>query len=208
MDDEDLIPISALQHYLYCPRQCALIHIERLWTESRDTAEGRLLHDRVHNPDSEYRKGVRVVTGMPLLHSELRLVGVADVVEFHQQTDGERALPIEYKKGRPKPHRADEVQLCAQALCLESMLGYEILKGYLFYGKTRGRKEVIFDSEVRHLTRETAIAVRNMIASGNTPAAEYIPKRCDRCSLIDLCNPRWLAHGRNVEHWIGKHIED
>src|SRR5437762_4826085 len=116
MDDEDLIPISALQHYLYCPRQCALIHIERLWAESRDTAEGRLLHDRVHNPDSEYRKGVRVATGMPLLHSELRLVGVADVVEFHQQTDGERALPIEYKKGRPKPHRADEVQLCAQAL--------------------------------------------------------------------------------------------
>src|SRR5438270_4729689 len=191
-DDDDLIPISALQHYLYCPRQCALIHIERLWTESRDTAEGRLLHERVHSPDSEFRKVERVVTGMPLLPPMLRLVGVADVVEFRQETDGELAVPIEYKKGRPKPHSADEVQLCAQALSLESMLGHEVPKGSLFYGKTRARAEVIFDSELRNLTTETAMAVRKMMASSNTPSAEYIPKRCDRCSLIDLCNPRWL----------------
>lgn len=120
MDDEDLFPLSALQHYLYCPRQCALIHLEQQWKENRQTAEGRLLHQRTDVPQTERRRGVRTVTAMPLLALELGLTGKADVVEFHSNATGERAVPVEYKRGRPKAHRADEVQLCAQALCLEA----------------------------------------------------------------------------------------
>ena len=121
MSEDDLVPISALQHYLYCPRQWALIHLEQIWTENVLTAQGRLLHQRSDRPTSEQRKGVRSVTAMRLQSLEHGLVGVADVVEFHQQNDGtERVFPVEYKRGKPKAHRADEVQLCAQALCLES----------------------------------------------------------------------------------------
>jgi CRISPR-associated protein Cas4 len=128
MDDEDLIPISALQHYLYCPRQCALIHIERLWAESQHTAEGRLLHEHADKSSTKRCKGVRVATAIALFHPELGLSGVADMVEFHESEGGERAVPVEYKRGRPKAHRADEVQLCAQALCLEVMVGHSVFE--------------------------------------------------------------------------------
>ena len=206
--DDDLIPISALQHYLYCPRQCALIHIERLWAESRHTAEGRLLHERADRPHSEKRKGVRTVTAMPLLHPDLRITGVADVVEFHRHASGERALPVEYKRGRPKAHRADEVQLCAQALCLEAMLDKPVAQGALFYGQTRRRKDVPIDDTLRALTRTVIDETRAMIDSGRTPSAVYDAKRCDACSLIDLCQPRWLAHSAGVDDWLRQRLED
>lgn len=206
--DDDLIPISALQHYLYCPRQCALIHIERLWAESRHTAEGRLLHERADRPHSEKRKGVRTVTAMPLLHPDLRITGIADVVEFHRNASGERALPVEYKRGRPKAHRADEVQLCAQALCLEAMLGTPVTEGALFYGQTRRRKDVPIDDTLRALTRTVIDETRAMIDSGRTPSAVYDAKRCDACSLIDLCQPRWLAHSDGVADWLRQCLED
>lgn len=207
MDDADLIPISALQHYLYCPRQCALIHIEQQWAESRHTAEGRLLHERTDRPQTERRKGVRTVTAMPLLHLELGITGVADVVEFHQNDAGEQSFPVEYKRGRPKAHRADEVQLCAQGLCLEAMLGEAVEAGALFYGKIRRRKDVVFDEELRTLTRRTIANARTMIHSGATPTASYDAKRCDACSLIDLCQPRLLAQGHGVESWLRKQLE-
>ena len=143
MHGDDYIPISALQHYLYCPRQCALIHVEQLWAESRHTAEGRVLHERADQPRAERRRGVRTVTAMPLAHAALGLTGIADVVEFHDAGDGEQAFPVEYKRGRPKAHRADEVQLCAQALCLEAMLDQPIPEGALFYGETRRRADVV-----------------------------------------------------------------
>ena len=111
MSEDDAIALSALQHYLYCPRQCALIHVEQLWAESRHTAEGRLLHEKADKPKAERRKGVRTVTAMPLAETRLGITGIADVVEFHQGPQGERAFPVEYKRGRPKAHRADEVQL-------------------------------------------------------------------------------------------------
>lgn len=208
MDDEDLIPISALQHYLYCPRQCALIHIERLWAESRHTAEGRLLHERVDKQQIKQRKGVRAVTAMPLLNLELGITGVADVVEFHRDEVRERAFPVEYKRGRPKAHRADEVQLCAQALCLEAMLDQVIDAGALFYGQTRRRTDVAFDEELRALTRQAICDTRDMIVSGRTPTAEYVSKRCDACSLIDLCQPRWLARSLGVDAWLRTELED
>jgi CRISPR-associated exonuclease Cas4 len=204
--DDETIPLSALQHWVYCPRQCALIHLERLWAESRDTAEGRILHDRAHEPGSELRKGVRVVTAMPLVHEALNIAGVADVVEFHRTPNGPRAVPVEYKRGRPKLHRADEVQLCAQALCLESMFGYEIPSGFLYYGKTHLRKEVKFDADLRALTVRTVDNVRAMLRSAITPAAEYIPQRCDSCSLIELCRPKWIGSENKVARWLSKQI--
>jgi len=210
-DDEDdgLVPISALQHYVYCPRQCALIHIERIWQENRHTAEGRVLHERADTPRSEKRRGVRTATAVALAHPGLGLVGVADVVEFHREGDSadERPFPVEYKRGRPKAHRADEIQLCAQALCLESMLGRPVPCGALFYGAVRRRKDVVFDDDLRALTRHTAEAVRAMFDSGRVPSAEYAAKRCDACSLIDLCQPRTLGRATGVDGWLRAQLE-
>ncbi len=206
MDDDDLIPLSALQHYLYCPRQCALIHLEQQWAENRQTAEGRLLHERADLPATERRHGVRTVTAMPLLNLELGITGKADVVEFHRTETGERAFPVEYKRGRPKAHRADEVQLCAEALCLESMLGTTIETGALFYGQTRRRMDVTFDGDLRELTRRTIADTRAMLTSEQTPLARYDARRCDACSLIDLCQPH-LPGRRSVSAWLQQQLQ-
>lgn len=205
--DSDPIPISALQHYLYCPRQCALIHLEQLWAENTQTAQGRVLHERVDAGRAQRRAGVRSVSALALAHAELGLTGVADVVEFHESQGGEQAFPVEYKRGRPKAHRADEVQLCAQALCLEAMLDQPVPSGALFYGQTRRRHEVAFDDTLRALTHSTIAAVRTMWISGATPIADYQAKRCDACSLIDLCQPRVLRRGRGVQAWLTRQLE-
>lgn len=203
MDDEAQIPLSALQHFLYCPRQCALIHIEQVWAESRHTAEGRLLHDKADKPRGERRKGIRTVTAMPLTEPYLGLIGVADVVEFHRGDDGlERPYPVEYKRGRPKAHQADEVQLCAQALCLEHMLHCQIPEGALYYGETRRREVVPMSPSLRALTLETLGATRQMLASRQTPTATYSARRCDSCSLLDLCQPRLLHRPQSVQSWL------
>lgn len=208
MDDEDLIPLSALQHYLYCPRQCALIHIEQLWAENRHTAEGRLLHDRADQSQTEQRHGVRTATAMPLVNQSLGIVGVADVVEFHLTDSGERIYPVEYKRGRPKTHRADEVQLCAQALCLETMFGQPVSEGALFYGKTRRRKVVPFDEALLALTLKTIQATRALIESRRTPSAQYQSRRCDACSLIELCQPHLLGRKSSVNSWLAEQLKE
>ncbi len=207
MEEDDLIPISALQHYLYCPRQCALIHVERLWAENRQTAEGRLLHDRADKPMVERRHGVRTVTAMPLSNAELGIAGVADAVEFHSGDEGECPYPVEYKRGRPKVHRADEVQLCAQALCLKAMFGVKVVEGALFYGTPRRRQVVVFDDALRSLTLGVIRDTRVMIAAGRTPTATYDAGRCDACSLIDLCQPRLLARAAGVEGWLRRQLK-
>lgn len=206
-DDDDNIPISALQHYVYCPRQCALIHLERVWAENRETAEGRILHARTDQPIAERRRGVRTVTAMPLSHRALGLVGVADAVEFVSEGRTERAFPVEYKRGRPKAHRADEIQLCAQALCLEDMLGSPVPDGALFYGKTRRRKAVRFDPELRAVTEAVVRDVQSMMHSSRTPLATYESRRCDACSLLDLCQPQWLARRDGVDDWLRTQLE-
>lgn len=206
--DDDLIPLSALQHYLYCPRQCALIHVERLWAENQHTAEGRVLHERTDQPRSEKRRGVRSVSAMPLSEPSLGITGVADMVEFHATEDGERPHPVEYKRGRAKAHRADEVQLCAQALCLEAMLGKHIDEGALYYGKTRRRVIVTFDESLRALTFQVIAATRELFRSGRTPTASYESGRCDQCSLIDLCQPRLLGKRSAVSAWLARQLEE
>jgi CRISPR-associated exonuclease Cas4 len=207
--DDDLVAISALQHYLYCPRQCALIHVEQAWAENRFTAEGRVLHEATAAIGTEKRRGVRVVTAMPLVSHRLGVSGIADLVELHRGEDGTwRPFPVEYKRGKPKAHRADEVQLCAQAMALEEMLAVTLEHGALFYGETRRRVEVALDPGLRALTAEVASAVRAMIASGATPAAEYQKRKCGACSLADLCQPRRLSRSLAVSAWLAREIAE
>ncbi|MBZ9558373.1 MULTISPECIES: CRISPR-associated protein Cas4 [unclassified Modicisalibacter] len=206
-DSARLIPLSALQHYLFCPRQCALIHLEQQWSENRYTAEGRILHERADHLGHERRRGVHTAMALPLASARLGLTGVADVVEFDERETPTRVRPIEYKRGRPKAHRADEVQLCAQAMCLEEMLDTRIGEGALFYGKTRRRKIVAFDEELRTLTRQVIDGVGGLFDSNRTPVADYDAKRCDRCSLMDLCQPRVLGRRRSASRWLSRQLQ-
>ncbi len=201
-DEDQLLPISALQHLLFCPRQCALIHIEQLWDENVLTAEGRIAHEKVDQGVAETRSGRRIVFGLPLRSFRLGLVGKADVVEFSGVEGGKAIVfPVEHKRGRPKQKDCDRVQLCAQAMCLEEMLGAAVVKGALFYGKTRRREDVAFDAGLRGLTEETARELHRLLDSGITPRAEY-GKKCRSCSLINLCMPRVSAAGRSVKRYI------
>ena len=202
-DEDRLLPLSALQHWLYCPRQSALIHVEQAWAENRFTAEGRVLHEKAHEGPDETRVGVRITRGMAVRSLALGLSGQCDVVEFHP--DGS-ILPVEYKRGKPKAHRADEVQLCAQAICLEEMLGTRIEAGCLYYGERRRRTEVPFDAPLRALVRETAAAVHEMRTNGTTPAADYEPRRCGACSLIDLCQPKALRFRKGAAAWFERQL--
>ena len=186
---DDLIFLSALNHYLYCPRRCALIHIEQLWSENLFTAEGRILHDKADSNKFESRGNIRIDYSVPLRSLRLGLVGKADVVEFHKHGDMWIPFPVEYKRGKPKMDDCDKVQLCAQAICLEEMMKVEIPEGALFYGQTRRREEVVFDEKLRRETEVAAKKVHELIESGITPKAEY-SKKCERCSLLHLCLPK------------------
>jgi len=200
--EDNLLPISALQHLLFCARQCVLIHIERLWEENVLTAEGRIAHDKVDAGGAETRAGRKTVFGLPLRSLRLGLVGKADVVEFPQDAAGKMtAFPVEHKRGRPKQKDCDRVQLCAQAMCLEEMLGIEVTTGALFYGKTRRREDVVFDAGLRRLTEETAARLHELIDAGVTPPAEYA-KKCKSCSLIELCLPKVSSARRSVERYL------
>lgn len=190
--DDELLPISALQHFVFCQRQCALIHIERLWADNRLTVEGNHLHRKTHEasgkkygPRGEWIDGRRVVRNLWLVSRPLGLVGQADVVEFDQTG---LATPVEYKRGRPKKNDSDRVQLCAQALCLEHQLGQSVTKGYFYYGTRKRRLEVILDDELRETTRQTIAQLRAMINARVTPTAPRMPK-CAKCSLVELCLP-------------------
>lgn len=210
--EDELIPISALQHLAFCERQCALIHVEQLWSENRLTAEGRILHDRVHEAGVESRRDLRVVRGLRLRSLRLGLTGVADVVEFHANPDGAvvpglrgkwTPFPVEYKRGRPKADGCDDVQLCAQALCLEEMLNAVIAEGAFFYGQPRRRHPVAFDTALRMRTEELATRAHELIASGITPPVRY-EKKCDACSLFDLCKPKTVGSSKSARRYLGQ----
>lgn len=221
--EDDLLSISGLAHLVYCRRRCALIHLEGAWTESRLTAEGRLLHERVHERQSGTEHGIPVARGLRLVSYRLGLSGVADFVEYHPATDpplsplseegsgadpprsplvkGGRGVelpgragrwvpyPVEYKRGRPKAHDADAVQLCAQAMCLEEMLQTTVPAGALFYGQTRRRAPVVFTAELRGRVEQLAARLHELFDSGVTPPPEPGPK-CKHCSLKDDCLPQ------------------
>ena len=183
------IMLSALQHYAFCPRQCALIHLEQIWQENGHTALGRMMHETAHGGSSRMRDGIKVVTNLELQSSRLGLHSRADVVEFHRVETGWMPYPVEYKKGRHHPGvEADEIQLCAQALCLEEMLGVDIAEGALFYGEARRRHVVCLNGTLRERTEETVHAVRAMLESGQTPPPKILPQ-CGSCSLNEWCLP-------------------
>lgn len=199
--EEDLLPLSALQHLIFCPRQCALIHIEQAWAENLYTAEGRVLHGRADAPGRTSRGSVRIETGVFLRSFALGLVGKADVVEFHRTGKVWRPFPVEYKRGRPKKDNSDKVQLCAQAMCLEEMLGVEIRQGALFYGKQRRRLGVSFDEPLRQETEATAEQLHVLVTAERTPPPKY-SRKCDTCSLIELCRPRLIERTPHVERYL------
>ena len=201
-DTEDLIQLSALQHMVFCERQCALIHIEQTWTESGRTAEGRIMHERVHDESRESRGDVRIEYGVALRSLWLGLIGKADVVEFHRQPDGSwLPFPVEYKRGKPKADDCDKVQLCAQAICLEEMLDVTIPEGALFYGQTRHRLDVVFDEALRRETEETAQRAHDLITSRRTPPPVY-EKHCESCSLVAECLPKAIQKRRSVKSYL------
>lgn len=186
--DDNLLPISALQHILFCERQCALIHIERVWKENRLTAEGRQLHERVDEGGHESRKNIRLEYGVALYSLKLGLSGYADMVEYHLKEGTWLPYPVEFKRGVAKESDMDRVQLCAQALCLEEMMGVSIPEGALFYGSVHRRTVVRFDQKLIAHVHATADRLHKLIEAGITPRIAYAPK-CRNCSLIELCMP-------------------
>ena len=201
--EDDLIQLSALQHFMFCERQCALIHIEQLWSENLFTAEGRIMHDKVDTANRESRGNIRIEYGVPMRSLRLGLIGKADAVEFHKHGEKWIPFPVEYKRGKPKSDNCDRVQLCAQAICLEEMMHVEIPAGALFYGQTRRREDVVIDKSLRMKTEEAAKKVHELIKSGITPKAEY-SKKCEKCSLVELCLPKASS---KASSYLAKAIE-
>ena len=199
------IKLSALQHYAFCPRQCALIHVEQAWAENFLTAQGRVLHERVDSGEPETRKGIRYERSVHLSSQKFGLTGVADMVECELATG--RLTPVEYKRGKPKPTPMDRVQLCAQALCLEEMTGQIITQGVLWYGQTRHRQVVDFTDDLRQETRQIIEKVRALLESGTTPAPSY-GKQCKACSLLELCEPKLLGKDRSAQYVAKLFLED
>lgn len=184
-EPDEYVLISALQHYAYCPRQCALIHVEQIWDENLYTLRGQRVHEKVNTPDDELIEGVRVERAMPLWSHRLGLTGVADVVEF--KLDG-TPYPVEYKSGPRKAREADNIQLCAQALCLEEMLDRPVPAGAIFYHASRRRQEAQFDQALRACVLQTIKHTRTLLASRQIPSP-VADSRCPDCSLVDACIP-------------------
>ncbi|NLT35917.1 MAG: CRISPR-associated protein Cas4 [Gaiellales bacterium] len=227
-DEDELLPLSGVQHLVFCERQAALIHTEGAWADNALTVEGSYRHRRVHDaaPRRERRGDVIVVRGLSLRSFEFGLSGAADVVEFRLLADHDRPgqsggpprgvrlpnasglwgpFPVEYKRGRPKAHRADEVQLCAQALCLEEMLGVHIAAGALFYGKEQRRVPVEFEPELRALTRAAAYRLHELVENGETPAAAK-GKKCRSCSLAAVCVPEAMSRRCSAKRFVAAEI--
>jgi len=201
-----------LQHFLFCRRQWALIHLEQVWSENYLTAQGRMLHEKTHDAETENRPGIRIVRGLRIQSLRLGLVGQADVVEFHQSQSGIeltetkglwQPYPVEYKRGKAKPDNCDRVQLCAQAICLEEMLDCKVLQGALFYGKPRRREQVEMTEQLRTQTEQTAVQIHQLYDKRRTPKAKY-GKKCKSCSLYDICLPKVTGIAKDVQHYLEK----
>jgi CRISPR-associated exonuclease Cas4 len=215
-DEDDLLALSGLQHYFYCKRQWALIHVEKQWVENVLTAEGRLLHDRVDNSKNiEYREGAIIERSIALESLELGIYGVADVIEFFKAETGvklpkEEGLwlprPVEYKRGKPKAGICDMAQLCGQAICMEKLYGVKIESGDLFYWQTRHRLPVVFDAELRNAVRDACLDMHGMLENGITPAVPDGVK-CGNCSLVTVCVPKMQKRKNGkVEKYIDGYI--
>jgi len=201
--EDNFIMISALQHYVFCPCQCALIHVEDVLTDNVYTVRGNILHEKVDTDTYETRGDVKTVRGIRIHSYRLGLTGKADVVEFRKNlshSDSHHVVPVEFKEGKPKHDLSDEVQLCAQALCLEEMLKTKITHGAFFYGRIRRRVQVQLDDNLRTKTEEVITAVHDIVSRKHILQARYMDK-CRRCSLIDICQPKAMSI-RKLEKYI------
>lgn len=213
---DELLPLSGIQHFTFCRRQWALIHIERQWQENAFTVEGKLLHKRVDNPYfTETRKGVITARAVPVASYRLGLSGVCDVVELVESPEGVQLpgrvgrylpAPVEYKRGHEKQDPCDEAQLCAQAMCLEEMLVVSIPIGYLFYGETRHRVAVELSPELRNLVRGMATEMHTYFQRGYTPRVKT-SKACRSCSLADVCLPDLQEKTVTASKYIRQQVE-
>jgi len=210
--EDDLLPLSKLADFVFCPRRAALHIIENIWRENVFTAEGQNLHQKTHLERVENRPGVRIVRGLRIHSFQLGLIGQADVVEFHRAEKGVelkganglwQPLPVEYKRGLLRNKLEYKIQLCAQALCLEGMLNCQVLQGALFYGKSKRRYNVDFDSRLRERTTDAAVALHRLFESAQTPKAKY-NKRCKSCSLYAVCMPKITSVEKDIEHYLSK----
>lgn len=186
---EDPLMLSALQHWSYCPRQCALIHLEQAFDENVHTMRGNAVHERVDDPGFETFEGVRSERALPIWSDRLGLIGKCDVVEFHP--DGS-IYPVEYKHGRKREQTHDNLQLAAQAICLEEMLGKPITKGAIYHHTSRRRREVSITPDLRQQVEDTVVAIRTMLRFGKLPPPAN-DQRCKECSLNDICQPQAMA---------------
>lgn len=214
---DELLALSGIQHFAFCRRQWALIHVERQWEDNALTAEGKLLHQRTDDPFlAEVRGGVVIARSMPVASYRLGLYGVCDVVEFTPSPDGVTVhgrqgaylpTPVEYKRGKEKADDCDQVQLCAQALCLEEMLCVGIPRGYLYYGQTRRRVEVAITEELRERVRQMAAEMHAYFSRGYTPKVKT-SRACKSCSLANVCLPALQEKTLSVTQYIQMHIDD
>lgn len=214
--EEDYLQLSGIQHFAFCPRQWALIHLENLWQENLQTAQGQLLHQRCHDAGQDESRGdLLILRDLRISSPSLGLSGACDVVEFHRDPKGVSLqgrdglwmpYPVEYKRGKPKPHQADELQLCAQAICLEEMLCCSIPEGALFYGEPRRRQTTTLDESLRQTVKEMAEQMHQYAQRGYTPKVK--PKKgCSACSLKDLCLPV-LCKNRSAAQWTAQRLEE
>lgn len=205
--DDRLLAISALQHYAYCPRQFALIHLEQVWADNRFTAEGNLLHERVDSGVAEQRRGTRSERGVLLLSQHYKLTGKMDLLEIEAgdpvTNSPPRYFPVEYKRGKPKVEDWDRVQVCAQALCIEEMRNTSVTEGAIWYWEVRRREPVLIDDVLRATTVAAIEGAHALLASGKTPPPTEDVKRCRACSLVDLCEPDTFRRDHSA-HYVNE----
>jgi CRISPR-associated exonuclease Cas4 len=200
--EDDFIMISALQHYIFCPRQCGLIHIDDVWQDNLFTVRGEILHEKVDTDSYETRGDVKTVRGLRIHSYKYGIVGRCDVVEFKDTSKGKEILPVEFKAGEPKEDISDKVQLCAQVLCLEEMLNVEISKAAFFYGKIRRRNIIEITTELREQTQDVISKIRELVDNKKVPIIEYSSK-CRNCSLISICQPKAMNKKK-----LNRYIQD
>lgn len=216
LPEDEYRQLSELQHFVFCRRQWALIHIEGQWAENLRTVEGELMHKRVHDEKKTEKRGdTIIVRGMRVKSDTLQVVGICDVVEFTASEEGISLYgrrgkwlprPVEYKRGKPKQDHSDELQLCGQAICLEEMLCCHIPEGDLFYGEPHRRKVVAFDEELRNEVKKNLAEMQALFQRGYTPKVKK-HKGCANCSLIDICLPTMEVRG-SVRSYIKRHLEE
>ena len=212
-DTDDYLMLSGIQHFAFCKRQWALIHIEQQWQENSLTFSGQLLHKKTDNPHiTECRGDLITSRAMPIQSHSLCVSGIADVVEFHRSTDGVvlpgqdgywQVVPVEYKVGKKKPGDCDAVQVCAQAICLEEMFHTIIPYGYLYYGKTRRRTEIVFTEVLRKRVSDLVAEMYRLFELGSTPPA-VCGSYCRSCSLVDVCLPEMIDRRRSVSEYMNR----